>query len=247
VGAKFIAGQVSRERSIKRRANRLVLISVWVTALLCGNAFAQPRQTDRINTLIKTLEDQNEFVVLDASRKLIRIGPRVIPPLIQSLKQNKNCDFQFYAVEVIRKVDPTREIVKPTLIDVARGNCELSPGTHAALVHHSAISVLIEQIRGGIPLVAGWLGDEDIRTSAAIAFDGLASLIQQRRLPRTRTKEMIGATKAAIPMLRKVVDDADKTARCRAYAALWRMQRSGYRELSVPAGRALEGITDRCE
>ncbi len=232
-------------------ATRDLLIWVWALVLLCGVASAQPRRQGAnpdFRGLIDTLEDENEFVVREASEKLIRIGPRVIAPLSERLQREKNCDFQFHAAEVIRRIDPGRPIVKSTLIDVARGNCELSPGMHAALVNMVATSVLIEQLKGGIPLVARWLGEDDrsLRGSAAIAFDGLAELIERKGLPRARTKEIIAASKAAIPMLAKALDDDYQIVRCRSYAALHRMQRSSYKDLSAEATRALREVTDRC-
>jgi HEAT repeat protein len=234
-----------------KTARRLLVCCVLVFLAFGALASAQRRrqvQQADIRGLINKLEDENEFVAKDASKKLIKIGPTVIAPLIERLKKKKNCDFQFYAAEVIRKIDPRRAIVKSTLVDVARGNCELSEGMHAAIVYFNAASVLVEKIKGGIPLVAQWLADDDvyIRNKAAFAFWGLAELIQQKRLAKTRTKEIISATRAVIPMLAKTLDDEDRIIRCRSYVALWRMQRSGYHELRAEATRALQGITDRC-
>lgn len=232
------------------KAARILFVCACLLLLVITASAQSRRQTSEseISGLINTLEAEHEFAVLEASRKLVKLGPGVITPLIERLKQNKNCNFQFYAAETIRKIDPSRELVKSTLIDVARGNCAISPNMHAGLVFFSATSALIQKVRGGIPLVAQWLSDEDksIRPQAAIAFDSIAELIQQKRLPRARAVEIIDETSAAIPMLAKALSDEEQVVRCRSYAALWRMQQSGYRKLSSAAGRALEGVPDRC-
>jgi hypothetical protein len=231
---------------------RSLLVCACLLLIGCGELVsAQPRQPisqAKIRDLINELENPNEFIVLDASKKLIRIGARVIPPVMERMKQNKNCDFQYYAADLIRQIDPRQEIVKSTLINVARFDCIAAPGMHSALVNVIATSLLVEKVKGGIPLVAQWLrgDDESLRGSAAIAFDSLAELIQKKRLVRARSQEIISATRAAIPMLAKALDDEDKIVRCRSYAALWRMQQSGYKYLRADANRALQGITDRC-
>lgn len=212
------------------------------------------KKTD-IPTLINKLEDEREFDTKEASNALIKIGTKVILPLIESLKRKKGCEFQFHAAEVIRKLDPKQEIVKSTLFDVARGRCEYryppekylpDANLGSVLSMFYAATILATEIEGGIPLVTELLKGNGI-VSAAYAFVRLMEMLENKRQDKIPVKqEVINDIKAAIPMLVKALDIKREKLRCDFYDILEYLKKSGYEELSVEANRAMQGITVRC-
>src|SRR5688572_17606388 len=237
-------------------AHRWLAFSILLFLVFAGSYSAQVRRPD-IPTLINKLDDKTEYDTKFASTRLIKLGRRVMAPIITSLKERDGCNFKLNAAEVIRKIDPKQEIVKTALYEVATYKCghKLS-GTlsdkHDFILNVHAASILVAEVDGGISLVAEFFSNEDdsLRFNAAFAFLGLAERMDSKQpewaTPKPLKPEMINAMKAAIPVLVKALDDKDEIVRCRTYAALWRMQRSVHKELGIEAYRVLEGVADRC-
>lgn len=239
---------------MRQRGNHLLFISIWVMALLCGVGSAQPRRTDRITALINALNDKREFDTQAASGELIKIGPRVLPRLISSLKIRTGCNFKVNAARVVLKLDPQQPSVKSALFDVATFECKHSlSGTmadkHEFILNIEAADILAREVDGGIPLVAQMLSNlnKSIRRNAAMAFLTLAESMERAAQENATVAEgKVVATRAVIPILVKALEDDDKFIQCRTYAALRKMERSAPEELRVEAARALEGVADRC-
>lgn len=207
-----------------------------------------------IATLINKLDDEREFDTKEASNALIKIGTSVIPPLIESLKRKKGCEFQFFAAEVIRKLDPKQEIVKSTLFDVARGKCEYRYPPEKYLPDANLGSVLcmfnaassLAEMEEGIPLVTELLKGDGI-TSASYGFARIVEMLERNKQNKTPVKpEIISQVKAAIPLLVKALDVELRKLRCDFYGILEYLQNSDYEELRVETNRAMQGITVRC-
>jgi hypothetical protein len=211
---------------------------------------------DDVPTLIKKLASEDEYVSRSAADALIKIGPSVIAPLIEKLKQTKFCDFQFLAVEVIRKIDKNQPIVKSVLFDVAGGKCEyryppekyLPDANFGSIISQwFAASVLATEIEGGITLVTELLKDGNGIYSAAYAFQQLIELIERNKQEKIEVKpEMIIEIKAAIPILVKMLDIKQRKLGCDFYDIIQALQKSGYEELRVEVNRAMEGKTVNC-
>src|SRR5688572_3603030 len=143
---------------------------------LVGSYIALVRRLD-IPTLINKLDDKTEYDTKFASTRLIKLGRRVMAPIITSLKERDGCNFKLNAAEVIRKIDPKQEIVKTALYEVATYKCGHSlSGTmadkHAFILNIHAAGILVEEVDGGIPLVAEFFSNEDdsLHFNAAFAF-----------------------------------------------------------------------------
>jgi HEAT repeat protein len=236
--------------------HRGLALSILLILAFAGPYNAQVRSLN-IPTLINKLSDEREFDTKFASTRLIKLGRRVIPPVVSSLKQRDGCNFKVNAAEVIRKIDPKQEIVKTTLLEVATYKCgHKLAGTltdkHSFLLNINAARILVEEVDGGIPLVADFFRDKDdsLRSSAASAFLALAERMDSKQpewaTPRPLKPVIVSAMKVAVPILVKALDDEEEFVRCRTYAALWRMQRSVHKELAVEATRVLKGMADRC-
>lgn len=211
---------------------------------------------DDVPTLIKKLASEDEYVSSSAADALIKTGPSVIAPLIESLKQTKFCDFQFTAAEVVRRIDKNQAIVKSVLFDVAGGKCGyryppekyLPDANFASIISQwFAASVLATEIEGGITLVTELLKTGTGIYSAAFAFAQLVVLIEKNNVEKIAIKpEMINEIKAAIPSLVKMLDIERQKLRCDFYDIIQALQNSGYEELRVEANRAMQGKTVNC-
>lgn len=239
---------------MKHRANRLLFISVWVMLLLCGTGSAQPPRTDRIGALINGLNDKREFDTQAASGELIKIGRRVLPRLISSLKTRNGCNFKVNAARVVLKLDPQQPSVKSALFDVATYKCKHSlTGTmadkHEFILNINAAMILAEEVDDGLPVVAKMFSDKSpyVRQNAARALMAFAwSMDEAAKENRAVSETKIAAFKAALPLLVKALSERDEFVRCSTYAALSTMQKSAPKELQVEAARALQSVEVRC-
>ena len=206
-----------------------------------------------ISVYIERLEDKDEYVAEAASNELIKLGPSVIVPLIESLKQKKLCEFQFIAAKTILKIDKTHPILKTTLFDLARGKCgyRYSPEKYlpdanfgGIISQFNAAGLLATEIEGGVYLLPELMKDGG-RISALYGFRAVAVLLGTKNKADVKP-EMIGGLKAAIPMLVKALEISDDRIRCDYYEVLRWMQQSNIEELRVEANLALQGKTVSC-
>lgn len=200
-----------------------------------------------VSSLIRQLEDRNSNVVLRAASELVRIGPGVIPLLIEGLQHRRECQFQFVASGIVFQLDRRNPIVNSSLIDIVRGNCRGSSRSDQIFRRQAAFALVAKP--EGIPVIAEMLRDRDtfVRRSAAFAFDELTERLEERRPDRiTPTPEIISATKAAIPALVQTLNDRDEIVRCVSYESLEQLQRSQHTELREEANRLMQGVRVNC-
>ena len=207
-----------------------------------------------ISEYIRNLEDKSESVAEAASKELVKLGPRVIAPLIESLKQNRLCEFQFLVAKTILKIDKTQPILKTTLYDIASGKCDYrySPEKYlpdanfgAIISQFNSAELLATEIDGGASLLPKLMGDGGGVVSALYGFRGIAISLGTKK--KTDVKpELIDALKAAIPALVKALEVSDDRIRCDYYDVLRWMQGSDFEDLRAEATQALQGQTVPC-
>ena len=234
------------KQTINSRAVIFLLMFFGLNATLFGQEL-KPAQHADVPTLIKTLEDKNSSVAMDAANALVRVGKSVIPALVDSLKQRKSCQFQFVASGVIYQLERKQEIVNPILADISRGKCKGSSQSDLIIRRQAAIALGTRA--EGIPIMVEMLKDKDTfnRRSAVFAFDELTELIEDGRPDKiSSTPEILSATKAAIPSFVKALDDEDEVVRCMSYESLEQLQRSKHGELRAETNRLMQGVKVRC-
>jgi hypothetical protein len=234
----------------------VILVVLFASFQIAAQEAVRKDKADDIPTLINKLASEDESVSTSAADALIKIGPSVIAPLTERLKQTKYCDFQFSAIQVIRKIDKDQPLVKTILYDVAAGKCEYrySPEKYLPDANFSSIisqwfaaSVLATEIEGGITLVTELLKYGTGIYSASFAFARLVEMIEKNNVEKIAIKpEMISEIKAAIPMLVKMLDIEHRKLRCDFYDIIQALQKSSYEELRVEANRAMQGKTVNC-
>jgi len=199
-----------------------------------------------VSSLIQKLEEKDERVVINAGQALVKEGSKVVPLLVEALREKKGCQFQFAASGVINRLEPKNEIVNSTLIDIIRGKCEVSSPRDLIFRRQAAFALVAKP--AGVPVIAEMLKDKDtfIRRSAAFAFDELTERLDGRPPQITATPEIIGAAKAALPALVQALNDQDEVVRCMSYESLEQVQRSKHEALRSEANRLMQGITARC-
>lgn len=239
---------------MKRRANRLLLISVCLLVPLSGTGFAQPRRTDRISVLINGLNDKREYEFQQASEELIKMGPRVLPRLISSLKTRNGCSLKLNAARVVLKLDPQQPSVKSALFDVATYKCKHSlSGTLADsqvyILNTIAATVLAEEVNDGVPLVVQMFSDKSpyVRENAARGLFAFARAMEEAaKENRAVSETRIAAFKAALPLLVKALSDQDELVRCSTFTVLSHINKTAPKELQVEAARTLQDVEVRC-
>jgi hypothetical protein len=224
--------------------------------MLAGNAAQKPcLAAAQIPKLIEQLSGKNDSEVEFAAAALVKIGPDVVPPLVESMKLTKFCDFQFEAAKVIIKVDKNHATLKPALFDIASGKCEYrySPDKYlpdanvgGVIAQFFAAELLVSEIDGGIYLLPELKKDDGAASiSALYAFKSVIMKFGNKNKADVKP-EIIAALKATIPMLVKAVEKYDGRTRCDFYDVLRWMRDSGFEELRAEANRALEGKTVNC-
>ena len=220
-----------------------------LTFILYATSLAQETEGNKqvdVPSLIKILEEKDEMVALSAAEELIKAGHSVVPQLVDSLRHNRGCRFQFVASGVVYQLDEKNEAVNTTLIDIVRGKCR-GRSKNDLIIRRQAAFALVGKAEG-IPVIAEMLGDKDtfIRRSAAFAFDELTERLEGRPPEVEASTEVLRATKAALPSLVKALSDRDEIVRCMSLESLEQVQRSRHDELRSEASRLMQGVTVRC-
>jgi hypothetical protein len=260
---KLTANSVCLTDAVKRSANRQIKARSLADAsakkpclATAQNTLLLNKLTGEIPMLISKLADkdkndpQDEIISELAANALVKVGAKAVPPLIESLKQNKLCEFQMLAADTIRQIDSRQEIVKTTLFNVASGKCAARHGhdSGAFFAMVTAASILANEIEGGIPLVTKLLKEEVGIIPAIYAFSDLVGSISKQKQNKIEIKsEIIRDLKAAIPTLAETLENKDEKLRCGYYEILKWMQKSGFEELQTEATRALQGKNVDCK
>lgn len=239
---------------MKHKANRLALTSFGVLVMLCGNGLGQSRKPDRIGALINGLNEKSEYDAQQAGEELIKMGRRVLPRLISSLKTRNGCNFKINAARTILKLDPQQPIVKSALFEVATYKCKHSlSGTMADknqyMLNINAAFILGEEVDDGIPLVVKMFSHKSplVRENAARGLFAFArSMEKAAKENRGVSETRMAAFRTAIPVLVKALSDQDELVRCSTFTVLSHLNKTAPKELQVEAARALEGIEVRC-
>jgi HEAT repeat protein len=203
-----------------------------------------------VATLVHQLEDKNEQVVGEAARELTKRGRSVAPALVVALHERRGCQMQWVASGILDldELDLEPQLVTTTLMNMAKGNCGSRSETDRLLQRQAALAV-VSRVEA-IPVMARMLSDRDvfIRRSAAFAFDELTERLQGRPPEIEATKEMLDATRNALPfLLEAAMHDQDEIVHCMSYESLDQARRSTHDALRADAVTLLEGKTFPCK
>ena len=225
-----------------------------VAAMLLG-ALAMAAQTpaavdgSRVHDLLVLIKAADPAAAVEAAAELERIGPAVAPALVETLKTHAGCQSQWMASGVLSRLKLEAALVESTLLDMARGDCQVSTIAELRLPQDAAFAV-IDRARG-ISLMTELLRGKDpfARQRAALALDELtARLAADHVRTIAATPEIVAATEAALPRLRDVaVSKAPVEIRCPSYDALDRVRRLPIDTLRARATKLLDGVVVDCE
>lgn len=209
----------------------------------------------KIPKFIEQLAGADYDKAREASDVLINIGPSVVAPLLDKMKQMKLCDFQLLAAKVILKLDKNNAVLKPTLFDLARGKCEYrySPEKYlpdvnfvGVIAQFEAAELLVSEIEGGIFLLPELKNDDGSPMLSLIYGLRGAIVLFGNKNKANRKPEVIRVLKATVPMLVMAVEKEGGKICVDFYEMLQWMRQSGIDELRDEVNRALEGKTIRC-
>ena len=94
-----------------------------VLVMLADGAAAQSSTDTSTVQLVEQLGSANEQAIKSAVDGLLRQGPQVIPALVDALDKRKDCQMQFVASGVLRRIDPAHKRIETSLANLARGVC----------------------------------------------------------------------------------------------------------------------------
>ena len=224
------------------------IVIVVLALTVAGSAQDQPASSPPdVPLLLKQLEDTDPRVVFAAASQLTRLGSSIAPALVDALRDRHGCRLQWVASGILRRLELEHRLVYATLLDIAKGKCEGNSRDDLILRREAAFAV-IGKVEG-IPTIAAMLTDKDlfVRRTAAFAFDDLTERLQGRPPQVEPTREIVEATKSALPLLlQAALGDRDEVVRCMSYESLDQARQSRHEPLRTEAARLLEGKTVSC-
>lgn len=231
------------------------LLASGAAAILLGGAAALAAQAPatvdagRVHDLLVLIESADRSAALDAAAELERIGPSIAPALVESLKTHPGCQPQWVASGLLARLKLEAALVESTLLEIARGTCQVSTGADLRLPQDAALAV-IDRVRG-ISLMTELLrgSDDFARRRAAFAFAELTErLLPDHPRAIAATPEIVAATEAALPRLRDVATSkASVEIRCLSFAALDQARRLPIDPLRTRATKLLSGVSVACD
>lgn len=235
-----------------KNSRRYLYLLSGLVMMLAGFEMSCPAQSAKtggqadVPSLISKLEDKDQRIVRGAAQALADAGTKVVPVLIDALREKKGCQFQWVASGVVHRLNPRHEIVNSTLINIIKGRCEATSPRDLIIRRQAAFALVAKP--EGVPIVAGMLKEKDtfIRRSAAFAFDELTERLQGRSPAIPATPEIINATKAALPSLVEALNDKDEVVRCMSYEALEQVRGSKHEILRSEANRLMQDLKVQC-
>jgi hypothetical protein len=227
----------------------MVLTLVTTALLLAGGGTGIPGGTAAspgTQQLIDQLGSANEQTMRTAVEALVRQGQHVVPALVDALDRRKECQMQFVASGVLRKIEPSNSRIETALATLARGECSGSSARDFVLKQQAAFA--LSHTVSGLGLLTNMVPDEDVLTRRRVAFafedltEKLSSTAEAFRLPASLEEPTADTLLKLAPFL----DDPDEPVRCVTLEAMEQASRSGHGPLAAAGKRMLAGKTVTC-
>jgi HEAT repeat protein len=222
---------------------------IGLALALVESAFVVNRlgaQTQSVQQLIDQLASKNEQTMMTAYEALLKQGAQVLPALVEALDKRKECQMQFVASGVIRKIDPSHTRIEPALAVLARGECSGNSEQDFVLKQESAFA--LSYTPSGINLLIDMVPHKDVltRRRVAFAFEDLTEKIELTAQEFKTVETLVEPTARALPKLTPFLTDGDERVRCVTLEALEQARDSRHPALSAAAKVTLGGKKVNC-
>lgn len=222
------------------------VIELALALVVAAGAAVPPQPGPDVRALLKNIEKDDERAVMMAAQELTRIGPPVVPDLVQALEKQKGCQAQWVASGILYRIEPKHDGVNAALLRLVTGDCK-GRSERALIMRRQAGFALVGKPEG-IPIMAGLLTTKDLftRQTAAFAFDDLTERLEGRPPAVEASPDVLNATTKALTGLTQALADKDRVVRCMSYEALEQAARSKQPSLRSAAAAALAGQNPAC-
>jgi len=218
-------------------------LGVW-GSFLCVNRLGA--QTQSVQQLIDQLASKNEQVMMSAYEALLKQGAQVLPALFEALDKRKECQMQFVASGVIRKIEPTNSRIEPALAVLARGECSGNSEQDFVLKQQAAFALSYSP--SGITALTDMVPHKDVTTRrrVAFAFEDLTEKLDSPTEEFRASPTLIEPTAQALPKLSPFLSDGDERVRCVTLEAMEQARDSRHPTLAAAAKATLAGKKVNC-
>lgn len=174
--------------------------------------------------LINQLGEKDRDRVLAAVDALVQQGSSVIPVLVEALDRRPECQMQFVASGVLRRIEPQHSRVEATLAKLARGEC--SGRTQADFILKQDAAFALGYTASGVKWLAEMISHKDLLTRRRVAFtfEDLTEKIEYTAeglsLPPQVLDGIVPLIAETLPRLSAFLSERDEVLRCVTLEAL---------------------------
>ena len=214
--------------------------------MLAHVAAAQSSADPNTEQLIEQLASKNEQSIKIAVDALMKQGPRVIPALVNALDKRKDCQTQFVASGILRRIDPTHSGIETALATLARGEC--SGNSKQDFIFKQEAAFALTRSQSGLERLTDMVPHTDLSTRRRVAFafedltEKLDSPIEQARPPVAIMEPAARALRELAPFL----SERDDVLRCVTLEAMEQASASRHPAIAAAATAVLDGKKVNC-
>lgn len=214
--------------------------------MLAHGTAAQRSADPNTEQLIEQLASKNEQSIKIAVDALMKQGPQVILALVDVLDKRKECQMQFVASGILRRIDPAHTGIETALDTLARGECSGNSKQDFIFKQESAFALTRSQ--SGLERLTDMIPHTDLSTRRRVAFafedltEKLDSPVEQARPPVA----IIEPTARALPKLAPFLNDRDDVLRCVTLEAMQQASASRHPAIAAAATAVLDGKKVNC-
>ncbi len=217
-----------------------------LVAVLASSIAAQSPTDANTQQLIDQLGSKNEQLIKVAVEALTKQGSQVVPALVEALDKRKECQMQFVASGVLRRIVPEHSGIEAALVTLARGDC--SGNSKQDFIFKQEAAFALSRSPVGLERLTGMLVDADLATRRRVAF-ALEDLTEKFESPieRARPQEaLVEPTARSLPKLAPFLSDRDDMLRCVTLEAMEQASASRHPSIAAAGKAALEGKKVQC-
>jgi hypothetical protein len=213
---------------------------------LAHSVSAQSSPDSNTAQLIEQLASKDEQTIKSAVDALMRQGPQVVQALVDALDKRKECQVQFVASGVLRRIDATQSGIQTALATLARGDC--SGTSKQDFIFKQEAAFALSRSVSGLERLTDMISHPDLATRrrVAFAFEDLTEKLDSTMEQARPSAALIEPTARALPKLAPFLADRDEMLRCVTLEAMKQASASSHVSIAAAAKAALDGKEVRC-
>jgi hypothetical protein len=216
-----------------------------VMALLAHGAVAQS-SSGATQQLIDQLASKNEQQVKIAVEALTKQGSQIVPALVEALDNRKECQMQFVASGVLRRIDAAHNRIEEALVTLARGDC--SGNSKQDFIFKQEAAFALSRRAPGLERLTNMVSGTNLETRRRVAF-ALEDLTEKFESPIEQARPqaaLIEPTAMFLPKLAPFLADRDDVLRCVTLEAMQQASASRHPSIAAAGKSVLEGKKVQC-